>query len=193
MNTNIKIKLTDNTGKKDLSRFSVSYSFKKMTKEQASYEILSVLKGEDDIIIEITSSLINMGERVNKAVGEKLASSFDALGIEYIKKKTVVNARRQILSISIEGKKVEGFEFFAYIPDQVWKSKSFFEVLPENGVMYHILKPGKDHDLDAFSVLDENEKRELCSMSIFDNTQLSSMGINTVDLNKEELLQRLGK
>ncbi len=195
MDKNIKIKVSDNTSKKDseVADFSIAYSSRKIDKAIVSYQIISTLKAEDNMIIEINSSLLSLSENEKRNLISWLRDSLEKMGIEFIDKKTSVMASRSILSIAVQSKKVEGFELFIYVPHDVWCNQEFIKIIPKFGVSYYLLKSYNESNLDTFVKFDEDEKLEQCKMVIFDHIFLGSMGINTSILKKDDIIELLNK
>lgn len=195
MDNNIKIKIYENMSDKNLEvpKISLQYSSKKVENSQISYDIISRLKAEDNIIIGLNSSFLNLRSSDTKAFLSNLIELLENMGLEYRNKKILVNAKRTILSFSTEGKKTEGFELIAFIPHKVWCDGEVRKIIPNIGVSYYILKSSYEHDLDTFINLDEDGKNGLCSMVIFDYILLGNMGINTSILKKDDIIQLLNK
>jgi hypothetical protein len=193
MHKNIKFKLVENTNAKNgSSKFTLSYFSRKIDSIQASDEIISALKADSDIILEVNSEYHNLNENENTALATKLTGAYERMNVEYRKKKIVVDSRRSILSFAIKSEKVEGFQLFAYITDEIWCEQEFKKLIPDIVVKYYILKPDSEINLDAFIASDEQEKLDLCTMEIFDLKSLGSMGINTSMLKKEDISGMLG-
>lgn len=195
MDKNNKIKISDNTNKKTsgMADFSISYSSRKIDNAIISYEIISTLKAEDNIIIGINSSLLSLSENEKRTLNSQLRDSLERMGIKFIDKKTSVMASRSILSITVQSKKVEGFELFIYVPHDVWCEQELMKIIPKVGVSYYILKPNNESNLETFIKYDEDEKLEQCKMVIFDHILLGSMGINTSILKKDDIIELLNK
>jgi len=195
MDKNIKIKISDYTRNKEseVSNFSVSYSARKIDNSISSHEIISALKAEDNFIIEINSSLLSLSVNDKRNFLLQFIDLLETKGIEFRKKKTLENAKLSFLSIRIDSKKIEGYELFAYIPNEIWKDQEFSKSIPKNGVRYYLLKACSENNLDAFVNLEEDEKLEQCRMVIFDNILLGSMGINTSILKKDDIIELLNK
>lgn len=189
MKENIKLKISDITEDKNsnISKFSIAYSAKKMDNSQVSYQIISTLKAQTNIIIEVNSSLINASEYDIKYLLTELIEAFDTLGLQYVKKKISVSAKRTILSIARESKQVEGFECYVLIPDEIWRDPKIQEIIPNVGIRYYLPKTNFDDNLGNFMNLDDEEKYNLCKMVIFDHIYLGSMGINTSIYTKKDL------
>lgn len=195
MDKTTKIKIADNTqnNNSEVPNFSLTYSAKKIHNSQLSYEILSKLKSDDNVFIEINSSLLSLNENDKKTFILQFVDSLEKIGIEFRKKKISVAAKRSFLSIGLESKKREGFELLAYIPHDVWCNQEFVKVIPEVGVRFYLLKSYFNLNIDAFFNLDEDEKLEQCRLVIFNNILLGSMGINTSMLKKDDILELLNK
>lgn len=183
-----KIKISNISNKKEpFSKFAVSYSTKKRENSQISYEIVSSLKGENDIIIEINSSFLNFSEKESKEFLPRLLEELDNYQIKYKKRKILANNRKTILSVTVKNETVEGFELFAIIPNEIWKDDRFRKIIPKIGVRYYLPKTQSDINLDELIDLDESQKISLFKMVIFDYVLLGSMGINTSEMNKEAI------
>lgn len=195
MDKRIKAKISENTSYKNdgASQISIAYSTRKIDNAEASYQILSELISGDDVIIELDSSLLNISENENKVLVSDLINEFENLGIEYKKKKVSLNVKKSILSIMIDSKKRDGFEFTAYIPHEIWCSQEFKNIIPQMGLRYFLPKSGTEINLDSFTDLDEDEKKELCRMVIFDHIILGSMGITSTIYTKKDISEILNK
>jgi|GEM_PF-2146271 len=189
MDKQIKLKLSnaENKYNKEISSFSLYYSGKGMENPEVSYRIISALKADASLFIELNSSLLNMDAYDKKMLSEKFMEGLKRLGIEHLNKKTVESERRRVLSIALEGKKVEGFETYALIPGEIWCRQEFKELLPTAGLRYYLSSDDSESNLFAFADLDEEERLKLSRMVIFDNAGLGSMGINTAYLTKSEI------
>ncbi|MHB8064050.1 MAG: hypothetical protein ACYDG2_15730 [Ruminiclostridium sp.] len=195
MDENVKIKVSDYTRDKDseFAKFSVTYSAKKIDNSTISHQIISTLKEEDNIIIEINSSLLNLSENESKIFISKFIASLEKMKIEYRNKTILMNAKRTILSLRLESKKIKGIELFAYIPNEIWMNHEFIKIIPNVGVRYYLPKLHTQNNLDDFVSLDEEEKLEQCRMVIFDHILLGSMGINTSIFKKDDIIMLLNK
>lgn len=188
MNKNIKIKISDISDKKNsVSKFAVSYSAKNIDNSQISYEIVSSLKAENDIIIEINSSFLKLSESESKMLLSRLIEELDGYGVLYKKRKISVHTRRTMFSISLKSEIIEGFELFAVIPDVIWRNEKFKSIIPNMGARYYLPISIKDIVLDEFIDLEENERTPQCNLVIFDYILSGSMGINTCRMKKEDI------
>jgi hypothetical protein len=188
MSKNIKIKISDISNKKDsVSKFTMSYSAKNMDNSQISYEIVSSLKAENDIIIEINCSFLKLSEKESKLLLSRLINAFDNFGVLYKKRKILVHSRRTMLSISLKSEVIEGFEIFAVIPNEIWKNELFKSIIPNMGVRYYMPISTQNIDLDEFIDLEEDDRISQCNLVIFDYILSGTMGINTCRMKKEDI------
>lgn len=193
MDEQIKLKLSNITNKNNsgVSSFSLIYSGKKLDGLEVSYQIISALKAETFLILELNSTLLNMGANDKMVLASEFKEELQYFGIQFISKKIMDNEKRRVLSISLEGKKIEGFEIYALIPNEIWCDQEFKKVIPKVGARYYLPFENSEGNLPAFVDLDEEEKLKVSKMVIFDNTLLASMGIITTRLTKTDIEQLL--
>ena len=178
MEKSIKIKLSENKKTKGaLSDFTISYSSKKPDNKSASNKIISALKGNENIIIEIDSSLMTLDEEKKNYLLGRLTDALEKMSLNYIINNVHYDKKRSFLSVPIESKKVEGLKIYVFADDNLWGNEQFTDVIPEYGVRYYF--SGEFSDLETFTGEDEEERTNKCSMVIFDHIMLGSMGINT--------------
>ncbi len=189
MDNRVKARLTEIASKNTsgISSFSITYSGKKMDNSDVSYEIITALKAETDMFIELNSSLLNMDAYEKKNLAAQFVEGLQHFGIEHRNKKVIDDASRKILSITLESKKIEGFEIYALIPKETWSEPEIRKLIPKAGVRYYLPLEGTESNLAAFIELSEEEKLELCRMVVFDHILLTSMGITTVHLAKNDI------
>ncbi|PYG88807.1 hypothetical protein LY28_01167 [Ruminiclostridium sufflavum DSM 19573] len=194
MDKNFKIKVSDISGKKDsVSKFSIQYSSKNAENSKISYQIMSALKTNERIIMEVSSSIMKLSQSENKKLFSRIMEDLDKWGIQYKKKKISVYNKISIMSISLKSEAIEGYELLAAIPDEVWRNEEFRRILPNTGVRYYLSERGEEIDLETFMDLDEEEQIKLCSMVIFDYILLGSMGINTCIKKKADIIELLNR
>ncbi len=185
MEKSIKIKLSENKKVKGaLSDYTIAYSSKKLNNKSVSNRIISALKGNDNIFIEIDSSLITLDEDKKDYLRNRLSETFEHMGLAFIEEKISYDKKRSFLSVPMESKKVEGYKIYLFADGDSWKNNEFIEVIPEHGVRYYITEI--INDLSTFIEMDEEERLDKCGMVIFDHIVLGSMGIST-SKTKEEI------
>lgn len=195
MDKRIKIKITDNSNTKlaEYANFSIAYSSRKMESSQVSYEIISALKESNDLIIELNSALINLDVQKKNSLRNNFIEGLQNLGIEFTSKKVAVQEGRTILSITLDTKKVEGFEIYALVKHEIWLDKEFKKIIPRFGARYYLPFAHAENNLSAFLELSEDEKINVSKMVVFDNIVLGNMGIATKHIAINELNQLLEK
>ncbi len=178
MDKPIKLKVSENKKVKGaLSDFTISYSSKNPNNKSASKKIISALKGNENIIIEIDSSLMTLDEEKKNYLLGRLTDTLEKMSLNYIINKVHYDKKRSFLSVPIESKKVEGLKIYVFADDNLWGNEEFTDVIPEYGVRYYITEGFSD--LETLIEEDEEERINKCSMVIFDYIMLGSMGINT--------------
>ncbi len=135
----------------------------------------------------MNSSLLSLEVNDRESLAELFTEKLQNLGIQFIRKKIIENEKRRILSFSLEGRNVHGFEIYALIPHEIWCDEAFKKILPQFGIRYYLPVETLMDNLQAFVDLDEEEKLEISRMVIFDNVKLTSMGIKSVHITKDEI------
>ncbi len=178
MDKSVKLKISENRKVKGaISDFTISYSSKNSDNKSASNKIISAFKGNQNIIIEIDSSLMTLDEDKKNLLLGRLTAALEKLNPKYIINKVHYDKKRSFLSVPIESKKVEGLKINIFADHNIWGKEEFTDVIPEYGVRYYITEVFSD--LETFMEENEEERGNKCSMVIFDHMVLGSMGINT--------------
>lgn len=160
--------------------------------KKLSYDIISRLVKDRDLLVELDSSLFSgsTSEAEEKVFAELVVKLRD-LNIDYKYSKRSSPEERKIFGLSIS-KAQTGIRhvLLIYIPNRFWVQDGFWELLPQQGVTYHVLKQETNGPelLDAIyagRLLDE-EIRKHYETTIFDYYSFGQMGIDT-DLSKGEL------
>lgn len=192
----LKICLKENKYKEsmDLARYCLSYNRVKTIgqKKQVGYEILSKLKGTNDVFIEVKTNLLTLEESLAETCALDFLKAVNDLGLSYRTKK-VIAEKRNILGgiLNFAKKKREVPEILAYVPDAIWRKKEFYSILPIYGVRYYICK----EPVDGIKVLDQlfngqinnDQQLELFNFLIFDCSSFSQMGINSKYLSCKDI------
>lgn len=190
-----RIALTEN--KSTHPRYSLSYrrgaSDKKSKK--FSYDIISRLVKDKDLLLEISSSLfsgfnLDNSERIFEGIVDRLCE----MNLDYRCRKNSCAKENRFFGFLVSTRKVTEHELLIYIPNHNWTKDGFWELLPEYGVTYHILNQKTDglkllDDIHAGQLLDK-AIQEHYEITIFDCPSFGQMGIET-GLSKQELEERL--
>lgn len=187
-----KMVLKENRGSRP--RYSLLYRRKGLdrTSKKLSYDIISRLAKDRDLLVELDSSLFSDSiSNANEKVFKELVAKLRDLNIGYKYRKHSSPEERKIFGLSISGSQT-GIRhvLLIYVPNRTWVQDGFWELLPDQGATYHVLNQGTNgpellEAIHAGRFLDE-EIRKHYETTIFDYYSFGQMGIDT-DLSKGEL------
>jgi len=182
---------------KNIARFFISYSLSRSNTDnkQKSYQLISLLKQQNDVLLEIDSALTTLpspGE-TDTAI-ESLLKDLKGMGIDYRHQESEAKDNKSLFGIFNLNKTHTAHRVLTYIPDKIWREDRFRKFLPSYGVRYYICKEPVDggkllEDLYCGRIL-EDEKTMLFNFVIYDCSDFGQMGINT-QLSKTELQKLL--
>lgn len=187
-----KMVLSENKGGQP--RYSLSYRRGGLgrTSKKLSYDIISRLVKERELLIEIDSSLfIGSYSDTKEKVFAELVPKLDDLNIGYKYLKSSSPQERKIFGLSVSGSQTDTRHvLLIYVPNRTWVQEGFWGILPDQGATYHVLKQGTNgtellEAIYAGRLLDE-EIRKHYETTIFDYYSFGQMGIDT-GLSKGEL------
>ncbi len=191
-----RIALTEN--KSTNPRYALSYRRGASDKylKKVSYDIISRLVKDQDLLLEIQSALF-YGSKLddNGKIFEKILNQLREMNLDYRYRRNLCSKEIKLFGVSVStNQKGTEHELLIYIPNHIWVKDGFWESLPESGVTYHLLNPKTDgvkllDDIHTGQLFD-NAIQEHCEITIFDCSSFGQMGIET-DLAKEELENRL--
>jgi hypothetical protein len=180
-----------------LARYFISYSSNRNNKgnRQKSYQLLSLLKQQNDVILEIDSELTTLPttSETETTIGS-LLKDFTDMGIDYRHQKSEAKSNKNLFGIFNSNKTHTAHRILVCISDKLWHDDQFQLIIPSYGVRYYICKENIDakkllEDLFCGKIM-EAEKQELFPFVIYDCSDFGQMGINT-ELSKAELQNRL--
>lgn len=197
-----KFKLKENKSGGDLSAPKYMVSFNQLGKEvenkENSYQIISALKQDNDVFIEINSSMLNLTKNMREDCALTFLKAVRAAGLDYRYRKVDAAGGKSLLSqlFSFGGKQSQAHDVLVYVPDEVWKSGDFQKYLPTSGVKYLVCKD----KMDGIKVLDDmyngqildDEILDMFKFMIFDCNNFGQMGIYTNSVSMQEMKQLLG-
>lgn len=195
----IKLKKNKNDSNLDSAQFSLSYKQHKTKADikKQSYEIISALKGDNNLIIEMNSSLFSA--RVDKdSHVKKFVNSIRDLNLDYRYNKVPAKGSPSFLSKIFGGDDNEyAHEILAFVPHNIWSTEDFENIIPLCGIRYYITKRtaldiGGEELLNEMSRMMDSEKLNYFKFIIFDGGRLANMGINSDHLSINDIKQRLG-
>jgi hypothetical protein len=190
----LRLKKNKNNGGANFPKFSISFnqSTSKDESKLNSYDILSKLKGDNDLVLEVNSSLFNMHSSERESYATDILYSIRDFDLEYRYRKVASQSSGSIIS-QLFGLKKDSFahEILAYIPDKIWRLDNFYTILPSYGARYYITKGHADGSktLDSLSLMLDEEKIDFFKFSVFDSCCLGYMGITgNITLDEIEVL-----
>lgn len=194
----IKVKENKSDGSFSSPKFSISMKQSSSSDENRanSYEVLSALKGDSDIIIEVNSSLLNIPPWQRETYAKDFLYSVRELGLDYRYKKGVSQSSLSFLAqlFGFGKNNQSAHEILAYVPHSVWESENFYKILPIHGARYYVLKEPGDSSkiLDQISNMLDEEKLDYFKFTVFDTSTFSYMGINGNNLTIDDIKRSLG-
>jgi len=180
----LKLKVRENKNRSGMNspQFTISFnpSSSKDECKLDSYNLLSKLKGDNDLVLEVNSSLFNLPTSERESYATDILYALRDFDLDYRYRK-VPSQSAQSFFAQLLGLNKNSFshEILAYIPDKKWHSENFYSILPFYGARYFITKGPADGSktLDNMSLMLDNEKFEYFRFSVFASSNLGYMGI----------------
>jgi len=192
----LKIRENKTDGGLNFARFALTYKVPDTQEQcrQNSFNIISLLKSGNDVIIEINSSLFNVSENRREEIVMGFIDDIRSLGLEYRYRKVAATGSQSFLSALFGKKNNQAHEVLVYVPHNVWQQESFKSAIPLYGARYYVvngsLEAGKALE-DMYRMMDF-EKLQFFKLVVFDAGLLGSMGINSQTLQMEDIKRLLG-
>ena len=193
-----ELELTVVNKTEDLSsaHYALDYSkaLKKYKKGQRiSLQIISELVGNKDVIIQLKSNLLDLTDK--KSIPERVVLDFiteiKKLKLDYRYRKMPYHSSGGGLFQLFSGKK-EVFEVLIYVPNEIWYSASFQQILPQDGLRYYISDINNNNPLDDMQIMTDSEMLKIFQLIIFDCKKFARMGINSIRLEISDIKELLG-
>ncbi|NLB79799.1 MAG: hypothetical protein GX796_13435 [Clostridiaceae bacterium] len=192
-----KLKLIDggNKVKDGTPQFTLLYNAEKgKPQTNISYEVLSLLKGDHDVVIEVDTALIIQSKNNNKFSHEEFITEIRNRKLEYSYKKSQ-SQKQDFFSFLFKAKKIDDdHNITVYVPDNVWMDETLQNILPTCGVKYYIMKKTDDARtvLDKMNLMLDEEKFEYFEYIIFDVSEFNQMGISSKHFGLNDIKKLLG-
>lgn len=195
----IKIRENKDANGINSARFYISYSGKGNSDahRKKSFEIISKLKGDREMFIELKSSLLSMDIYKREKCATDFLKSVKDLGLNFRSRKVPSKESMSFLAklFTMGAAPKDSYEIISHIPSSTWNDYSFKEIIPYYGVFYYICKESPDavklmEDLFNGQVLDE-EKLDLFEFFIYDCIDFGQMGVFTNGLDISGIEQLL--
>ncbi|HEX7712387.1 MAG TPA: hypothetical protein VF531_00065 [Bacillota bacterium] len=200
------VKVGENTRRSDLAmpRFYIHYGRQDSgaVNRPAAYAIISRLKGQSDLFLEIKSELLNLPPGNRGVAGVSFLETVQRLGLDYRHRKQTgpQNTRVFGIEISLGKHTIEEHDILAYLPDSIWRREDFYSCLPLYGARYYVpASPLDASTLDASSILDQLWQGEIAPQTQlevfrwigFDCINFGQMGLLSNSLTLQDLKKTL--
>ena len=191
----LKLKENNNIINQNLPRFSLSYRTKREDPRHVSYDIITALSENSDIIIELDTNFFDNKLNIDGQCFQRFIDAAKSLGLTHSSKEFASTHSYSIFGFRVDsGKKKQTQRFAVYVPHDVWKNESFKDKLPISGARYYITNyPMEAEDIvNKILTMDDKEIRTTFKLIIFDFAFYGQMGIVTDVLNKDDFHRLLG-
>lgn len=196
-NTGIKIIKNTYSKNSDAPQFSIQYSNSRTDEVTRNniHKIISALKSDCDMIIEISSSMLIVSPTERESFAMNFLDAVKDMNLDYLYRKLPASGGQSILA-QFFGKKGPEYshEILARVPDEVWNSERFLSILSTHGTKYYIIDkvPEGRAFLEEMQNMTDDEKSSLAKMIIFDVGSYGTMGIFTKSVTEDEIKEKLG-
>lgn len=177
------------------AQYYISYEGKanKETLRKRSFEILTKLKGDRDVLIELKSSLLCMQQNKREETSIRFLKSVKDMGLNFRSRKSAAPQSASGLAklFSFGASPKDSYEIITHVTSETWNSTAFREIIPDGGIMYYICKETSEpqkvmEDLFNGQIFDE-DKRDLFDFQIYDCIDFAQMGVFSESLGADEL------
>lgn len=181
----------------DTPRFFIDYGRKPAENQVESYQIISLLKQEADLVVKLDSSLLNLPVKQRDGIIFDLIEELKSRGLAYRYRKYLGPASPNLWNQLFPFRKNEEYrhELIIDLPDSVWRQQGSTRSVLWNslgyGTFYYVCKDsGKGQEIveDYFNGRITNENHcDYFTLSVFDWTSFGQMGLFTGALTMTEL------
>jgi hypothetical protein len=191
----IRLKQVSNELSLNSAQYALTYrsSGSEETARESSYQILSTLKDDHDLIIEINSAYFNLSNKKKEEYFHDFVNGIRTLDLVYKYRKVSVNSSSSFAFL-FGNKTTQAHEIMIYVPNKVWLTEEFRSLSPIYNARYYITENNTQADeiLEKMYQMMDTEKLEFFPLIIFDGGILSNMGINSKTYTLEDLEKKLG-
>lgn len=195
MNTKITIRENKSWDPDSSPRFILTFNGKASEEEKKknSYDLLSKLIGDSDVIVEINGSLLGLPIKSRDSYISKFIEDIRALGLECRSSKTTAVSSPSLLNL-FGNKTTQEKVSAAYIPNEIWTKAQMQDLISSYGARYFVLNQRSDatQTLDYFQRMDEGERVDYFKLVAFDAMYLNTMSIFTNNYDMPDIKALLG-
>ncbi len=162
-------------------------------KKENSYDILSKLIGNSNVIMELNGSLLNLPPKKRDSYTYEFIEDIKALGLEYRCSRVISSPNSSLLNLF--GKtKVEDQVVAVYIPNEIWSGNEMLKLISFYGAKYFVIKEasGGLEMLEQLQRIKEADQVDHFKLIAFDAMCLNAMGIFTKDYELSDIKAILG-
>jgi len=176
-------------------KFVLTYEQNKTEEKikQESFEIVSKLVKDNEVLIEINSELLCFNKNEREDFMQNLLRRIKEKKYNFRYKK-IPQSNKNILSLDFFLKSKDNHNILFYVSSDMWKNE-IIDILPIFGVKYFIFK----EKIDVNLVLDQmnngqilgEEIFDICNTIVFDCATLGQMGIYTKFFDLENIKKNI--
>jgi hypothetical protein len=158
-----------------------------------SHAILSALTAEDEIILELNSSLFYASDKPKDELIYQCLETVKKMGLEHRYRKVPSSGNPSLFKKLLNNTTAYAHELIVQIAAENWKDERILSLILPYGARYYVTdKPfGNISLLDAFSNMTDKDKLDHFRLIIFDMGILGHMGINSASMEPGEVKRLL--
>lgn len=191
----LKFKDNKTRGSLEAAQYILTYRQDRNLDEAAatSHAILSVLKREDEIVLELNSSLFYVSDKPKDELIFQCIETAKKLGLEYRYRKVPTAGTPSMFEKLLNRTRENAHELIVHITAENWKNESVLSLILPYGARYYAtdIPSGDNNLLDTFSNMTDKDKLEHFRLIVFDVGLLGHMGINSTSMEPGEVKRLL--
>lgn len=191
------LKLKDNKirDRLDSAQYILTYKQDRNLSNSAmiSHAILSALTAEDEILLELNSSLFYVSDKQKEELIYQCLETAKKIGLEHRYRKVPSSGNPSLFKKLLNNDREKAHELIVQIPAEIWKDERVLGLILPYGARYYFTdKPsGNTNLLDTFSNMTDKDKLEHFRLIVFDMGVLGHMGINSALMGPDEVKRLL--
>lgn len=161
---------------------------------RTSHAILSSLKADGDLVLELNSNLFCNSDRPKDSLVFECLETAKKLGLEHSYRKLPPPGSSTIFERLLNLPKENGHELLVLITGEVWKNEDILNLILPYGARYY-MAPGLSGDcgpLASFGGMTDMDRLKHFRLIVFDMALLGHMGINSASMGPDEVKAMLG-
>lgn len=156
---------------------------------RTSHAILSALKAEGGIVLELNSSLFYSPDKPKDELIYQCKDIAEKLGLKYRYRKVPASGAPSLFARLMNTTRESAHELVVLVPAESWENEDILSLLLPFGARYYTVSEySADADLlEAFINMTDREKLERFGLIVFDVGLLGHMGINSALMGPGEV------